>query len=320
MEELISVGVPVYMVEKYLERCIRSITNQTYKNLEIILVDDGSKDKCPQICDQCAKNDKRIIVIHRENGGLSAARNSGIDIAKGEYLAFVDSDDFIAEDFIEALHCACKVTGSEIAQCRYEYVSGDVLTKSKEEITEPMEIFSGKEMIAGMSWKDGAYNVVAWNKLYKRSLFDKVSYPEGKIHEDEATTHKLFYQAEKVAFLYRFLYGYYTGGESITRNQFSKKRLDWEWAVRERISFLKDDGEKEILTPMYKIYMDGTIDLYYKSKEFLKEVEIEQDLLEKLKSMYQELKKHGNTPWKTSVGYRIFFLNPGLYKILVGRK
>lgn len=320
MNELVSIVVPVYRVEQYLERCIQSIVKQTYTNLEIILVDDGSDDGCPEICDKWALQDKRIVVIHRENGGLSAARNSGIDIAKGEYIAFVDSDDFIAEDFIEALYHACKLTDSEIAQCRYEYVSGDVLSKSKEEITEPMETFTGKEMIAGMSWKDGAYNVVAWNKLYKRTLFDTVRYPEGRIHEDEATTHKLFYRAKKAAFIYRFLYGYYTQGESITRNQFSKKRLDWEWAVKERILFLKEQGEKEILTPMFKIYMDGTIDLYYKAKTYLKDKTIERELFYKLKSMYKELKKHGGTPWKTRVGYRIFLWSPRIYKVLVGKK
>lgn len=319
MEELISVVVPIYMVEAYLERCIRSIVNQTYRNLEIILVDDGSKDKCPKICDIWAKKDSRIVVIHRENGGLSAARNSGIDIAKGEYIAFVDSDDFIAEDFIECLYGACKETGSEIAQCRYEYVSGDVVTKSKEVGVEPMETFSGREMIVGMSWKDGAYNVVAWNKLYRRNLFENVRYPEGRIHEDEATTHKLFYNAKQVAFVYRFLYGYYTGGESITRNQFSKKRLDWEWAVAGRLEFLKEHNEWEVLTPMYKIYMDGTIDLYYKTKELLKDKETAQELKKKMKRVYGELKKNGGTPLVTRIGYRIFLTCPLIYKKLIGR-
>lgn len=319
MEELISVVVPIYMVEAYLERCIQSIVNQTYQNLEIILVDDGSKDNCPQICDFWAKKDSRIVVIHRENGGLSAARNSGIDIAKGEYIAFVDSDDFIAEDFIECLYQACKESGSEIAQCRYEYVDGNVLTKAKEPVTEPMETFSGKEMIAGMSWKDGAYNVVAWNKLYQRHLFENVRYPEGRIHEDEATTHKLFYHAKQVAFVYRFLYGYYTGGESITRNQFSKKRLDWEWAVAGRLEFLKERKEWEVLTPMYKIYMDGTIDLYYKTLELLKDKEAARELKRKMQAVYRELKKNGGTPLVTRIGYQIFLTCPEIYKKLIGR-
>lgn len=319
MQDLITVIIPVYMVETYLDRCVNSIVNQTYENLEIILVDDGSKDNCPALCDRWEQKDKRIRVIHRENGGLSAARNSGIDAAKGEYLAFVDSDDFVSKEFIEVLYQACKHNGSQIAQCRYEYVDGDVMTKDKQEVTEPMEVFSGKEMIKGMSWRDGAYNVVAWNKLYHKSMFEGVRYPEGRIHEDEATTHKLFYKAEKVAFVYRFLYGYYTGGTSITRDKFSLKRLDWEWAVRNRLTFLKERKETEILIPMYKIYMDGTIDLYYKVWEILQDKEKANELKAQLKSTYKELKKYGGTPLKTRIGYGIFLINPMLYKKLLGK-
>lgn len=319
MQDLITVIIPVYMVEAYLDRCVKSIVNQTYKNLEIILVDDGSKDNCPALCNCWEQKDNRIRVIHRENGGLSAARNSGIDVARGEYLAFVDSDDFVSEKFIEELYQACKQTGSQIAQCRYEYVDGDVMTKDKEVVTEPMEVFSGKEMIKGMSWRDGAYNVVAWNKLYHKSVFEGVRYPEGRIHEDEATTHKLFYKAEKVAFVYCFLYGYYTGGTSITRDKFSIKRLDWEWAVRNRLTFLKERQETEILIPMYKIYMDGTIDLYYKVWEILQDKEKANELKAQLKSTYKELKKYGGTPLKTRIGYGIFLINPMLYKKLLGK-
>ncbi len=319
MQDLITLIVPIYMVEPYLNRCIKSLVTQTYQNLEIILVDDGSKDNCPAICDAWAKKDSRIRVIHRKNGGLSAARNSGIDAAKGEYLAFVDSDDFVSEEFIETLYQACKQTGSLIAQCRYEYVDGDKMTKDKEEVTEPMEVYSGKEMIKGMSWRDGAYNVVAWNKLYHKSLFESVRYPKGRIHEDEATTHKLFYQAERVAFVYRFLYGYYTGGTSITRDKFSKKRLDWEWAVRNRLIFLKNRQETEILIPMYKIYMDGTIDLYYKTKELLRDRKAAGELKKRLRSTYKELIKYGETPLKTRIGYRIFLVSPILYKKLLGK-
>lgn len=318
MEELVSVIVPVYKVEKYLERCILSIVNQTYKNLEIILVDDGSPDGCPGICDEWALKDSRIRVIHRENGGLSAARNSGIDAAQGDYIALVDSDDFIAEDFIDTLLTACKETGSDMAQCRYEYVAGDRLTKDKEKI-EPMEVFTGKEMIAGMSWRDGAYNVVAWNKLYKSSLFSHIRYPEGRIHEDEATTHRLFYQAERVAFVYRYLYGYYTGGSSITRDSFSYKRLDWEWAVSSRLDFLREHQEWELIVPMYKIYMDGTIDLYYKTLELLKDKEKAEELRKKMKKVNQELVKQGGTPLVTRIGYRIFLVCPRVYKKMIGR-
>lgn len=318
MEELVSVIVPVYKVEKYLDRCILSIVNQTYINLEIILVDDGSPDGCPGICDRWQEKDGRIQVIHRENGGLSAARNSGIAAAKGEYIALVDSDDFIAEDFIDTLLTACRETDSDMAQCRYEYVSGDRLTKDKAKV-EPTEVFTGKEMIGGMSWRDGAYNVVAWNKLYRRSLFAEITYPEGRIHEDEATTHKLFYQAKKVAFVYRYLYGYFTGGSSITRDSFSYQRLDWEWAVSSRLDFLREHQEWDLMIPMYKLYMDGTIDLYYKTLELLKDKERAEELRGKMRHINKELRKKGGTPFVTKMGYEIFLACPRLYKKLIGR-
>ena len=126
---LISVIVPVYRVEAYLERCVKSILSQTYKNLEVILVDDGSPDQCPAICDACAEKDARVKVIHQENKGLSGARNAGINAASGEYLAFVDSDDYVSPHFIEELYQLLQDTGCAIGQCRFSYVKGDGLVE-----------------------------------------------------------------------------------------------------------------------------------------------------------------------------------------------
>ena len=127
---LISVIVPVYRVEEYLERCVKSILSQTYENLEVILVDDGSPDQCPAICDACAEKDARVKVIHQENKGLSGARNAGIDAASGEYLAFVDSDDYVSPHFIEELYQLLQDTGCAIGQCRFSYVKGDGLVET----------------------------------------------------------------------------------------------------------------------------------------------------------------------------------------------
>lgn len=313
MKPLVSVIVPIYMVEKYLDRCVTSLVNQTYKNLEIILVDDGSLDSCPKICDQWAGKDDRIQVIHKENGGLSDARNAGIEKAKGEYIALVDSDDFVSKDFIETLLTTALETGSDIVQCRYEYVSGDCMTKDKEEV-ENTEIFTGREMIAGFAWKDGAYNVVAWNKLYKRELFCQISYPKGRIHEDEATSYRLFYQADKVAFVYRYLYGYFTGGSSITRDSFSKKRLDWEWAVYERIRFLEEHKENKLVAIHYKLYMDGCIDLYFKTLELLQDKKAAAKLKDHMKKIYKKVIKEKSIPLRTKLGYTLFMNMPKVLK------
>ena len=227
MEPLISAIVPVYKVEKYLGRCVESLLAQTYENIEIILVDDGSPDTCPVMCDEYAKKHEKIRVIHQENKGLSGARNTGIDNAKGEYLAFVDSDDLWSPHFLESLYKALKENDADIAQCRWEYMHGDELKEAYDADAKTV-CFTGREMLANLYIQTGAYYVVAWNKLYKKELFENIRYPEGRIHEDEATTYKLFDLAKKCVFVDNALYGYYvgSGGTSITRNGFNLKKLD----------------------------------------------------------------------------------------------
>ena len=197
----ISVIVPIYKVEKYIHRCIDSIINQTYKNLEIILVDDGSPDSCPRICDEYAKKDKRIKVIHKENGGLSDARNKGVDIATGDYIAFVDSDDYIHPNMYEVLIYELEKNNSDIALCKYKIVYEK--SKIKTEIDGKFEVYSLNNLQAldSMYGKDGVDFIVAWNKLYKKDLFNKIRYPVGKIHEDEYTTYKLLFASKNVIYI-----------------------------------------------------------------------------------------------------------------------
>lgn len=323
MSDLISVVVPIYKVEKYLKRCVNSIIDQTYKNLEIILVDDESPDRCAEICDEFAGKDSRIVVIHQKNKGLSGARNAGIDIAQGEYIAFVDSDDFIAEDFIESLYNAIKTADCEIAICKYEYVKGDVMTQSKKNINSGVEglkdnIYSGPQLIANMYIPDGAFYVVAWNKLYKRALFDDIRYPEQRIHEDEATTYKLYYKAEKGVFVDRYLYGYFVEGESITRKEFNLKRLDWEWAVHERLRFLEQKKFYDLLGVAAKAYADGVIDLYFQCREQLSNSYEEQKYLRKrIFRAVRLVDKYGRMSVRTRIGYLLFYISPLIYKRLL---
>ena len=144
-EPLISIIVPVYRVESYLSRCVDSLLAQTYQNLEIILVDDGSPDQCPQICEDYAKKEERIHVIHQENRGLSGARNAGIDVAKGEYLAFVDSDDYVSDDYIQVMYDAIKATGCAISQCRFTYTKGEKLKENRG--TGAFRIYRGNSLM-----------------------------------------------------------------------------------------------------------------------------------------------------------------------------
>ena len=313
---LISVIVPVYRVEEYLERCVKSILSQTYKNLEVILVDDGSPDQCPAICDACAEKDARVKVIHQENKGLSGARNAGIDAASGEYLAFVDSDDYVSPHFIEELYQLLQDTGCAIGQCRFSYVNGDGLV---EEGDSAFCIYRGEslmEQLYGPEEKATCF-VVAWNKLYRAELFKEtgIRYPEGRIHEDEATTYRLFHEAKKLVFLDRALYGYYTeNGESIT-SVFSAKRLQWLTAHEERIAFFKKNGYEKLLPAAYRKLCDACITFYFRCTEQVKDAE---ELKKELRKRLETYRANGAAwiaalPLKTRMGYELFSMSPGLY-------
>lgn len=313
---LISVIVPVYRVEEYLERCVKSILSQTYKNLEVILVDDGSPDQCPAICDACAEKDARVKVIHQENKGLSGARNAGIDAASGEYLAFVDSDDYVSPHFIEELYQLLQDTGCAIGQCRFSYVKGDRLV---EEGDSAFCIYRGEslmEQLYGPEKKATCF-VVAWNKLYRAELFKEtgIRYPEGRIHEDEATTYRLFHEAKKLAFLDRALYGYYTeNGGSIT-SVFSAKRLQWLTAHEERIAFFKKNGYEKLLPAAYRKLCDACITFYFRCTEQVKDAE---ELKKELRKRLETYRANGAAwiaalPLKTRMGYELFSMSPGLY-------
>ena len=313
---LISVIVPVYRVEEYLERCVKSILSQTYENLEVILVDDGSPDQCPAICDACAEKDARVKVIHQENKGLSGARNAGIDAASGEYLAFVDSDEYVSPHFIEELYQLLQDTGCAIGQCRFSYVKGDGLV---EEGDSAFCIYRGEslmEQLYGPEEKATCF-VVAWNKLYRAELFKEtgIRYPEGRIHEDEATTYRLFHEAKKLAFLDRALYGYYTeNGGSIT-SVFSAKRLQWLTAHEERIAFFKKNGYEKLLPAAYRKLCDACITFYFRCTEQVKDAE---ELKKELRKRLETYRANGAAwiaalPLKTRMGYELFSMSPGLY-------
>ena len=321
MEPLISVIVPVYKVEAYLDRCVKSLLAQSYTNMEILLVDDGSPDNCPAMCDKYASRHENIRVFHQENKGLSGARNTGIDHAKGEYLAFVDSDDLWSPYFLESLYNALKETDADISQCRWEYMHGDELKESYDPNAK-RECFTGREMLANLYIQTGAYYVVAWNKLYKKELFEEIRYPEGRIHEDEATTYKLFDLAKKCVHVDNALYGYFvgSGGTSITRNGFNLKKLDWRTANKERVQYFVEKDYKDLVVPAIKACNDGSIDLYYKCKKACPDAvgelfEIRHGVRE---SMELIRKYGGGLPAQTMIGYALFAAFPGIYGLIIG--
>jgi len=234
--ELISVIVPVYKVEKYLDKCVSSIVNQTYSNLEIILVDDGSPDQCGDMCEQWAEKDKRIRVIHKENGGLSDARNAGMEIATGIYTAFVDSDDWIASDFIQTLYDIMVQTGAQIAGCDVCTVYPD--QEPELNGTDQVRICTAEEAIGDILQGCG-FRAVAWNKLYLSALLEGERYPVGKHHEDEFFTYRIYGKADKLVYVDRPMYFYLQRQGSIM-SSFSIKRLDALDAYMERLAYLEE--------------------------------------------------------------------------------
>lgn len=239
---LISVVIPIYQVEKYLPTCINSILNQTYSNLEIILVDDGSPDNCPAICDEFALKDSRIKVIHQKNGGLSSARNTGIEIAQGEYIGFIDSDDFIAPNFYEYLLNNALTHHADISECGFIKVAEDNMNSFTfppidNAIVSVTNNIGALERLFSEDFNTYVNTVVVWNKLYKRSLFQSIRYPLNKISEDEFTTYKLLYGVHQFVTSSALLHAYVQRSSSIMGKTFSSKRFDLFDAYEEAISF-----------------------------------------------------------------------------------
>ena len=315
-KSLISVIIPVYRVEQYLRRCVDSVLAQTYSRIQVILVDDGSPDDCPAICDAYAAKDDRVQVIHQENAGLSGARNAGIEAAEGQYLAFVDSDDYLAPEFLECLYRACVDTGCDLSVCRWEDVKGEPVP---ERGSGSVSLYSGREMLANLYRPDGAYFVVAWNKLYRRELFEQIRYPLGRIHEDEATTYRIYDLVKQAAFVDSSLYGYFVTPSSITRG-FNPKRMDWVRANAERLDFFEEKGYRELMLPGLQAFADGSIDIYFGLRDFLPGSEGQQEEIRSLvRQGLRRVRPYGRFPLRTEIGYRLFLACPGIYRRLLNR-
>ncbi len=224
MNPLISVIVPIYKVEDYLCRCIDSILHQTYSNIEIILVNDGSPDNCPAICNEYAVKDNRIKVVHKENGGLSDARNAGMREATGEYISFVDSDDYISSDYLETLLNTIIAENSDIVECGvvkfYEDNNFDKYSDNLNVIN-----FSTADGLSSLI-EENHFHQHVWNKLYKASLVLDTPFVVGKLNEDEFWTYQVFGQAKKVTKINKTMYYYFQRNNSIMGNSYNLRRLD----------------------------------------------------------------------------------------------
>lgn len=234
----ISVIIPVYNVEKYIEKCINSVIYQSYSNLEIIIVDDGSIDHSGIMCDEYSKLDERIKVIHKPNGGLSSARNVGINESCGEYLSFIDSDDWIEIDMLQKLIDACITNASDIAMCgRFRVVEDEVTDDNTQ---SSVVVWNKNEAIERLlTWTNIDHSVC--DKIFRKELFNNLRFPENRYYEDMFVTCKLLYRANNVVHIGESKYYYLNRIDSITHEEFSPKRFDYYYACLEISNFIEKE-------------------------------------------------------------------------------
>ena len=239
----VSIIVPIYNVEKYLGKCVDSILAQTFTDYELFLVDDGSPDNCGAICDRYAEKDGRIKVIHKENGGLSDARNVAIDVASGEYLSFIDSDDYIDPDMIASMYDALIDTDSDMAVCGMESFDDEGNISDMYKPHDRRMVFEGEARCEFL------YQPCAMNKFYKRSIFDDLRYPKGRLYEDAVIFHYILEKSKKIVYTGKMSYHYFLRSGSIMRSKYTIRSADvvdavYDRAVNlERMGYFKDANE-----------------------------------------------------------------------------
>ncbi len=314
----LSVIVSVYNIEEYLSRAIESVCGQTYRNLEIILVDDGSTDNSGRICHEYGKRDDRIRVIHKQNGGLSSARNAGIEAASGEYITFVDGDDWIDETMYQDMVEALEQQGADLVICNYKEVSQQgIRDTSSREIT----LWEKKEALAAFIREDERYRIdnAAWNKLYTRELLGNLRFPEGKLFEDIVFTTRLIAASKKTVYLHQAYYNYVTDRSASIMNSKKVERIltDQIPAYLEKGRFLQEQGEMELYRT-HQYFFCKRLLLHYRQaaeekpegyERFLKE--LRQVILEQADwSLYA-----GRPEWKgEGLRLRLFCLSPVFYR------
>lgn len=273
IRDTITVIIPVYNGKAFLPRCLESVRRQTYGDLEILLVDDGSTDGSADLCDAYEKEDARIRVIHQANGGLSAARNAGLEAGSGDLILFLDCDDAIQPVMIEGLWRILQETGADIAQCGFQEIrEGEapeivpLETLGDADLTA-IQVDSGDQVVARIFSADVSW-VVQWNKLYRRRIFDKIRFPEGKYHEDEFVAHQELLAADRVAWTQEKWHLYYRHGASITGTPTMEKRYHAAQAMALRTQFFEARGRSDLSVRSYHSLKEIVFDAGCRRKEF----------------------------------------------------
>lgn len=314
----ISVIVPVYNVEKFIRRCLDSIINQTMKDLEIILVDDGSTDNSGVICDEYAKLDNRITVIHKENGGVGSARNRGLDVATGEWIAFVDSDDYIEKNMYETLYKTAIYENVDVCACFFKYLTVDnkILFNPTQEQLDMNRKYNSKEFLK-LIYKDEYINgicVSAWNKIYKKNIFDNLRF-KTKIYEDDELVNQIYIQDVDIFVLNKGFYIYVQNLSSLTNKKFSEKNLVFIDILYDRLNLFKDKKMYKLYEDTVRLLCNITIEYYFKCNNKGKW---------QYKNIYKNVLKQAikikNISFKDKIRFSMFYISPHLYNCLVCKK
>lgn len=319
-KETISVAVAVYNSDAYLDRAVTSLLNQTYKNLEIILVDDGSTDHCPAICDKYAEADSRVKVIHKENGGLFTSRNVGIENATGDYLAFLDGDDWVDEDMYEKMLSALKEKEADMAVCRYRCVYQNETVDGS---TDRLAVMEGQEMLAKYLEEDEAFQIqnAAWNKLYRRSLLGELRFP-ARWYEDMLYTIQLLNKPQRSVYLDRAYHNYICDRNTSIMNKGINSRVfsDLIPNLYDRSAFLRQIG-REDLALLSDYYLYKRLLLFYtkvsRSKDSQKK-EYQKYLTRKLREGKNAYPAIFAIPFSNANEYKklkLFLFSPCVYRM-----
>lgn len=309
--DFISIIVPIYNAEKFIKRCVESIIRQSYPLLEIILVDDGSTDYSPMICEEMSEKDTRIKVVHQKNNGVSSARNTGIQMSTGQYIMMVDSDDYLYERTVELMLREIKKNEADLAICGFERGTDESFT-FQVDLSLESSVINNREALNRIYKNNycALQYVAPWAKLYTRKLFENMRYPEGKIFEDIYLTHHILYKCKRIAVLPQKMIYYSFYDESLMNKPFHLGKLDYLEALKERINFFEKCGFDELHDVAYDEYLHSLIWEYSRTRDILHDKKAMNKIAGLFKEIYKKWHSSKRYPRETAWYLKAFAINP----------